>query len=713
MFTFGLFLWSILTHTSNPVVAINNCEASNLEFTDDAAAPPTATSDVASKLARPVTERMALILVNPLSPSDSPNKEKQCLTYRSMLGLAMPHSPNLKMDCLTAKPQTQDPHKILLTINHDKTNQPETVTLERLNRENETLYKTSWNITTKTKEANLTGLAKLTASIGRSLEHEADFKDLAVITGIGHSTAVSADEQGHFRNLSTQEILNSDEAYQLYTDESSTFKAYGRTFIELTILFGCEEAWYWSNIDFNRADWQLGWDRESWRKKLITGDGVRFDSNSMGVNIVSHPFIGAATYEIARANRLNPLESFLMSATLSTLWEYLAEFRELVSINDLILTPFAGSVIGEVFSQLGSYLEEEDDSVLNAIFSGLLNPVRPFHKLITLDPKGRSELSAALKARGFSSRRFHEFNVLVSSGISHHRTAGSQAVNENQFVGAIDLRTRIVTIPTYNRDGKVAKWLHDGNFTDMKLKIQAESNGAIDIEAFFKAAFMGYYQQNTVAQTAENQSTQSLTGYTFFIGLSSAFDLGAYGWKSATAGETKGDLAPYGIAHLLGPTLDLNLFYKGLHVHAVFDFYGDFAAIRSMSAIDFINHAGVYGLDSTLQYFDYYFGMGLTFDSAIKIDYANLSAGVECKFTSITSLEGKDRYQEWVSRETSNKDSFLKMRAWLGYTFPAYRLSLLAAIELNRDESDMLATDYNSRLIFERLMTSLSVSYPF
>jgi hypothetical protein len=73
-----------------------------------------------------------------------------------------------------------------------------------------------------------------------------------------------------------------------------------------------------------------------------------WDDDTWFVNYVMHPYWGGAYYTRARERGLNRSQSFWYSALLSTLWEYGAEaLAEPVSIQDLIVTPVFGALVGE------------------------------------------------------------------------------------------------------------------------------------------------------------------------------------------------------------------------------------------------------------------------------------------------------------------------------------------------------------------------------
>jgi hypothetical protein len=72
-----------------------------------------------------------------------------------------------------------------------------------------------------------------------------------------------------------------------------------------------------------------------------------FDHDAWWLNYVMHPYFGAVYYTRARERGFKELPSFLYSAFASTMYEFGPEaFFEKPSIQDLIVTPVAGAVIG-------------------------------------------------------------------------------------------------------------------------------------------------------------------------------------------------------------------------------------------------------------------------------------------------------------------------------------------------------------------------------
>lgn len=96
--------------------------------------------------------------------------------------------------------------------------------------------------------------------------------------------------------------------------------------------------------------------------------GPHFDSDNFRTNYIEHPIAGSFWYSIARHDGFSILESFGFSVFSSTfIWEYgFEQVLERASINDLIVTPVIGSVLGELAYQIYKQIENNDGRVLGS-----------------------------------------------------------------------------------------------------------------------------------------------------------------------------------------------------------------------------------------------------------------------------------------------------------------------------------------------------------
>jgi hypothetical protein len=130
-----------------------------------------------------------------------------------------------------------------------------------------------------------------------------------------------------------------------------------RMLLETAGMFAIGEAHYYRGDGRASADdWQLPGNASALGRKL-TGDGIRFDSNGFATNTVSHPILfGATMHGLARQNGYSLAESFLISSAVSVGWEFVGEWREYASINDLMTTSTAGTPVGEAAYQILHHL---------------------------------------------------------------------------------------------------------------------------------------------------------------------------------------------------------------------------------------------------------------------------------------------------------------------------------------------------------------------
>lgn len=107
-----------------------------------------------------------------------------------------------------------------------------------------------------------------------------------------------------------------------------------------------------------------GWDQEAkdnyslstWRENVRHAE---WDKDDYVINYVLHPYWGAAYYVRGRERRLSRTQAFWYSTALSTFYEYGFEaLFEKPSIQDLVVTPLAGIVVGDYFMQLRSDIAE-------------------------------------------------------------------------------------------------------------------------------------------------------------------------------------------------------------------------------------------------------------------------------------------------------------------------------------------------------------------
>lgn len=119
--------------------------------------------------------------------------------------------------------------------------------------------------------------------------------------------------------------------------------------IDTGLLFGSQ--FVAAGIIYTMPDSVSGWNSEqrknSFKKYARNVSDPVFDKDKFYINYVLHPYWGAAYYIRARERGLNKIPSFMYSTLISAMYEFGVEcFMEKPSIQDLIVTPIAGSLVG-------------------------------------------------------------------------------------------------------------------------------------------------------------------------------------------------------------------------------------------------------------------------------------------------------------------------------------------------------------------------------
>lgn len=145
------------------------------------------------------------------------------------------------------------------------------------------------------------------------------------------------------------------------------------TLIEELGALSVQAAWYWTHSKY----WSGGGKDVTvnhFMSNLVSYDRFVLDADHFNTNGAGHPLAGAVAYQIARGNGMSVGESFLMSFSSAIVWKYLGEFDQRISVNDIIMTPAAGWVIGEATYRIGRLFAGGDPGIFNCLGTAVLSP---------------------------------------------------------------------------------------------------------------------------------------------------------------------------------------------------------------------------------------------------------------------------------------------------------------------------------------------------
>jgi hypothetical protein len=332
------------------------------------------------------------------------------------------------------------------------------------------------------------------------------------------------------------------------------------TALDLGLYLGVATVLYVLDASNNR-DQEYDWSVETLKEKFLTRDGLRFDDNPLLLNTPGHALAGTLYFLSARAHGANEIEALGATFAASAAWELATEYREVLSLNDLIITPTGGIALGETLNQLGEFFRRGEPSLVNRIVGAILkgpSPLFPWHSS-GLRPGGATD------DRGGAGPVWGRVRAGVGALISP-LASGSRT----RAAALADLHARIVNVPGYGRpETNAPVWLGQTLRSELRLRIAGGPTGVdqlwISGEAMWSGARGGRVEQGR----------SGVYGVEWLAGPSAIYDHREF---SAAAGADRlGAVSPAGVnahlaVHLGAPKLrvdaSIHPVFAAVHSHA-------------------------------------------------------------------------------------------------------------------------------------------------
>jgi len=279
-----------------------------------------------------------------------------------------------------------------------------------------------------------------------------------------------------------------------------------------------------------------------------------FDADELAVNFAGHPTAGTFYYMVARSNRVSIPEAFLWAFGTSTLWE-LIEFKEPVSINDMVVTPVAGLAIGEAFTQLSGWFDRYSDDTLSKALAWIFDPMKKLHDWI----------DKAEPRRDPAYRGWHEFRVAAGAGALSQGGSTYPALQ-------LDVVTRLFRAPGYGEPGGTSFGFADGNVSAIRLSATFAAGRIVDFLFDTETALLGYYARHL------RRDGVDLAGWDLFVGGTAGYESGSHVWDLASDGPKNQ------IAMVRFPGIDVRAraFAGGMEFAGSVDVALDFAGVEPL-----------------------------------------------------------------------------------------------------------------------------------
>jgi hypothetical protein len=481
--------------------------------------------------------------------------------------------------------------------------------------------------------------------------------------------------------------------YEGWFGERRYPKNYGRAIGENAAMLGFELFIYWYDPNQNSVDWQFP---DLW-SKLAHNSIARFDDNLERTNWLFHPSAGAMHYGLTRVNGFGVLPSFGVAAVSSALYETVFEWREIISINDLIVTPFGGMAVGEFFFHLGNYLNSEqprqrtlDEAIGPDVFGRRLGSLAlglPRHINNDIDEPSPAPLVPD-DALGLSSAYTHRFDLNMGEDfITNDR-------RERSNVTVLGTSAELVAMPGFLHPGHIDTWFGGGNFTRFSIRV-AFDGSLRDVDVQADSHLFGHFGQNLEAGRG-----------------------GVYGAAHEIGGHTAiqyvdrwlfGRRDQYALLHLLGPVGNLWLGQGATKFHFGLDISPDFAAPYSLAYEGWSAAYGQDGTKSSLLAHGYYFAWGASAGASASVSIDGFSIGADGRYGHYESLDGAERMQEKVTRDVHLRDDVLELFGRLSFEPKDTLLSLKVEGAHFGRRSEMAPV--TTRRSDERLGASLGIHF--
>jgi hypothetical protein len=447
-------------------------------------------------------------------------------------------------------------------------------------------------------------------------------------------------------------------------------RPYVRTTLETTLLLAAGTLWYWRSPSY--SDWDLKFDWQSWKSKLFSDRDIVFDDNRFDTNALNHPVAGALYYQMARGNGFSVGASFVSSFLASTAWEYFVEFNEKPSINDLILTPLGGAVIGEATYRLGRLFYEGRPGFGNCLGAIVFSPVATLNDAAVCRA-GHGE--PPYDPSGFSRRLWHR--VTIEAGRTRTMfDAGGVADETSLGFGA-----EVVAHRPYQRPGEGITTVHPGQWSLLTARALFGDGAVRGSAVHAHTVILGRYLRRYAE--ADEPDHGPTDGWGLMFGAGSTFDYDArdltFDWDRTVS------------AGVAGPMLELAARRGNLTLRAWTTATYAFSLVDSLAYPTAAPALAGQFIKSELRQQGYYYAQGVTTASALVLEYRAVSLLFDGRTGWFRSFDAGDRYQGRIQNNFSLTDTRVFLRATATVRPFAGPLRFALGVDRTNRESRLLA----------------------
>jgi hypothetical protein len=392
-----------------------------------------------------------------------------------------------------------------------------------------------------------------------------------------------------------------------------------RAVLEIGAVFTLGFTWYATTAPtVNR--WDVGYRWQTFRRK-ITFDHLGPDANSFGTNFIGHPLGGTGYYLAARSNRLSILQSFGMSVAGSLFWELLGEVSEVVSMNDMIVTPLAGLAIGEATTQLGAALDRCQANAANRIAAATLGPFKTMNDAF-------DSLEPARAAAGCPNDDWRRFRAEAAATLARQDAVGAKGRwwPEARF----EISSRLARLPGFDASGRDTLWFDDGNVSDIELTLTAGARGVTELDLVTDVVLAGlYYRARRLDWSGASKGSNG------YVGVTSGFEYALHQYRR---GEGRA-IDRWAAVRPLGVRFEQRGALGGPMLNTLVELGPDFGGVTPVAIGEYRGRAGALPVVQAAR--GYYFGIGGHLGTSIELEDGPLVVRGELRAAHLRDVRGR------------------------------------------------------------------------
>lgn len=448
------------------------------------------------------------------------------------------------------------------------------------------------------------------------------------------------DATGEYFDVRRQRVVTDPrEVDRLYDWHHPPMKSYLASFLELVVTLGAYSVWYVYDSLREPSAWRWPATAEGRIERDVRLQGLRFDANHMRYNSPGHPVAGALYYGVLRTNGMSSLESLIGATLASFYWEFIAEMREVISVNDMLQTPLGGANLAEAYHQVGRFCLRGDGSVVPRICAALFGTPSLVHAPLT-----RERFPAPLEADelGFPADTWHAF-VFSSRGGVRGSTRFLSAAPQAE----LDVDLELGTVRHLRTDDTpIHKLVLDT--MAVRLQVRGASGGEVPSVlldyALLKADVLwgGLALQEVFATPGGRLGRVSLTA-----GLGSTYEHYETDITTLWQYDRRNDFMA---STAWGPALDVALRVGGATARLGVEAFGDFAGVRARAYDVWLQSHDAAGIKAPLRRHAYYWAAGAAGQVRLVLETGRMQVGGSVRLNGWRSLDILDQERETLDR---------------------------------------------------------------